>query len=250
MIIQIRYKKPLELHQDLAKLVQDNHLDMDYTKNIVKLTKDNSNIIEKLIEDNYIPFSQMIYKHYCNQNGGAFPNTDKNAWKAVLIMIDFENSTQVRRFYKADFDNIIDYIVNPSNNFTTRLSKGDISLVDDINKQSTRNIKSLSSKICKYMAEYMGFKDKYFINDYYIRSMLPYYLDYYKVDWKVDWKNKYPNKKYPDLTIMNHRESLNYEELFLLLDALLNEVNKTQTTPLTKSELDHIIWYCYKFYDK
>jgi len=35
-----------------------------------------------------------------------------------------------------------------------------------------------------------------------------------------------------------------------LLNALLEKVNENEQEPLTKNELDHIIWYCYKSYSR
>ncbi len=87
----------------------------------------------------------------------------------------------------------------------------------------------------------MRFGDNYFINDYYIRSMLPYYLEKHKVNYSSVCSKK-------DLKKMKFRESLSYEKLFNLLNLLLVEINKTQS--LTKSQLDHLIWYSYKGYSR
>lgn len=242
---KIRYGKQLPLDTTLDSLVNNHGIDMDRGNNLVKLTKSNSAIIEGLIghDYGYIPFAKMIYKQLCQSHNGVFPN-DEYAWTALVRIIDLDNSTQVWRFHRQEFPKIIAYILEPSHNFISRLQRGDIALVDELKEciQLT-DIKSLPSKICKYTSEYMGFGDKYFINDYYIRSMLPFYLDYYQVDWKNICDKK-------ALTQRTRREFLSYSVLFKLLDALLNKVNELEQEPLTRNELDHIIWYCYKSYSR
>ncbi len=242
---KIKYGSQLQLDNVLNSLVTRNNIEMDRTNNLVKLTKSNSRIIEDLIRNDYgyIPFANMIYKQLCSENSGSFPNTTY-AWSALVRIIDLDNSTQVWRFHRPDFHKIIDYIVDPSNNFIDRLSRGDVSLVDEIkNSMQPVDIKSLPSKICKYTSEYMNFGDNYFINDYYVRSMLPFYLDYYHVDCSnICIRSCFETK--------THREALPYQVLFDLLDALLVKINETEQEPLTKNELDHIIWYCYKSYSR
>lgn len=242
---KIKYGSPLQLDSVLELLINRNGIEMDITNKLVKLTKSNSRIVENLIRNDYgyIPFANMIYKQLCSENNDSFPNT-AYAWSALVRIIDLDNSTQVWRFHKHDFHKIIDYIVEPTNNFIDRLSHGDVSLVEEI-KDSMKpvDIKSLPSKICKYTSEYMNFGDNYFINDYYIRSMLPFYLDYYHVDWSnICTRNC--------LAMKTHREALPYQVLFNLLEALLEKINENEQEPLTKSELDHIIWYCYKSYSR
>lgn len=242
---KIKYGSPLQLDNALNSLATQNNIEMDSMNNLVKLTKSNSRIIENLIRNDYgyIPFANMIYNQLCSENSGSFPNTTY-AWTALVRIIDLDNSTQVWRFHRPVFHKIIDYIVDPSNNFIYRLSQGDVLLVDEIKKSmQSVDIKSLPSKICKYTSEYMNFGDNYFINDYYVRSMLPFYLDYYRVDWSsICTRNCLATK--------TDREALPYQVLYSLLNVLLEKVNENEQEKLTKNELDHIIWYCYKNYSR
>ena len=165
------------------------------------------------------------------------------------------------RYSSDDFHKIIEYIMNSPDKFKKRLVDGDAKLVDDLRTyyfeenekrkdkskedyKKTRDIKSLASKICKYTSEFMGY-DNYFVNDYYVRNMLPFYLDYYMPDWHNASDSERVSKK-------TKRDELPYETLWLWLDKLLNKVNenKPEQKKLTRSELDHIIWYGYKRYDK
>lgn len=242
---KIKYGSQLQLDNVLDSLVTQNNIEMDRMNNLVKLTKSNSRIIEDLIRNDYgyIPFAYMIYNQLCSENRGSFPNTTY-AWTALVRIIDLDNSTQVWRFHRPVFHKIIDYVVDPSNNFIDRLSRGEVSLVDEIkNSMQSVDIKSLPSKICKYTSEYMNFGDNYFINDYYVRNMLPFYLDYYR----VDWRNICDGNR---LATKTHREALPYQVLHSLLNALLEKVNENEQEQLTKNELDHIIWYCYKNYSR
>ena len=125
---------------------------------------------------------------------------------------------------------------NPANDFWKRLKDGDEKLPDELssNNVGTTAVKSLSSKICKYLSEEMYGKDNYYINDKFIRHALLFYLDYYGVN-----HNKTSN--YLD------GKARSYADLYSLLAELHKERDKKHNDgKITKSELDHIIWYCYK----
>lgn len=225
---------------NLRKLVDNNHLDFDEQRNIVKLTKANSIIIEKLIlnDDNYFPFSKIIYDYY--EKNKVQKNID-NALFAVVREIDRDNSTNVWRYKenRTNFNKAISYMSNPQNNFFIRLEKGEISLPDELVDICTTGLKSLSSKICKYLSEWMfPNKDSYYINDKFVRRTVLFYLDYYDLEKKVNDKSIKSSRQVDDLS---------YESLFYLLDELRKKASYTHKDGgLTKSELDHILWYCYK----
>lgn len=243
----IRYGEPLERSEELNELVTTKGLEIG-NNNLVRLTKGNSKIIETALkeDDGYFDFSRIVFEYLTIKEGkNRFPYESKSAWIKLIRMIDLVNYTQVWRFRRGSIESIVSFITDPQNKFVSRLKAGDIKLVDEMTKkiaiEQNADIKSLPSKICKYVSEYSNPEcgDKYFINDYYIRSMLPYYLDYYKVDYR-----------HIELDKKSVRESLSYEELFNLMDALLNKVNEQEKERLTKNELDHIIWYCYKSYSR
>lgn len=89
-----------------------------------------------------------------------------------------------------------------------------------------KKIKSLASKVCKYLNEWNFNGDAYTINDSVVRAILPYYLAYYGINGSL-WENK-------------NFEELNYQEFYGIFSELRNK------TKLNNNELDHLIWYAYK----
>ena len=218
----------------LNKLIIDKNLEFDSEYNIVKLTKNNAKIIEAEInnDEDYFPFSKILYNYY---GAEKVKNNSEQALFCVIREIDRDNSTNVWR-YKQNRDNfkgVIKYLVDTDNNFFEKLKSGQKELPDIIVEKYGTGLKSLSSKICKYLSEWMFGKDNYYINDKYIRHALLFYLDYYKVDKKVNNR---------ELKCSRNVDNLSYKDLFDLLDKL----NKSAKSGLTKNELDHILWYCYK----
>lgn len=197
---------------------------------IVLLTRQNADIVENLIasDDNYFPFSRELFKYYRLRR---IKKPKDKALFAVLREIDRDNSTNVWRYGKnrKSLYNVCNYIHDPKNKFFKKLKAGDISLPDNI-AQDENGIKSFSSKVCKYLCEFAYGKDNYYINDSVVRRVLLFYLDYYEVNHD---------------SILDVDE-LSYEELFNLLEKLRNKANTKHGNTIKKSELDHILWYCYK----
>ncbi len=240
----------IERSDKLNNLIEKNGLDCEKHNGnkIVLLTSKNAATIEKLIENdpNYFPFAHTLYKYYKSAVGieGIKKNKEKSLF-AIIREIDRDNSTNVWRYKHIDeFNEMIKFIIDPDNRFFENLKSGDKDLPDkiiDFVSKKTGNggvIKSLSSKTCKYLSEFMFEGDKYYINDSYVRALLLFYLDYYGVD-REDLK-----------TIHKVNTSLNYKQLFEKLDNL-NEARyeKHKDGEISKSELDHIMWYCYKSFE-
>jgi hypothetical protein len=228
-------KQIIESSPVFDELVQCNKLDV--SDKIVLLTKENAEKIENLIksDDDYFPFSQQLFNYYGLTR--IKTNQDK-ALFAVAREIDRDNSTNVWRYNKNrnSFYNMINYISNPTNDFFNDLEKGTISLPDKIVEKCGSGLKSLSSKICKYLCEFSYQKDNYYINDSYIRAMLLFYLDFYEV-------------KHDEVKSINDVNLMSYETLYKWLEKLHEARNKKHQCKITKSELDHILWYCYKSFD-
>ena len=210
-------------------------IDFDKDNNIVLLTKNNAFIIENEIrkDENYIQFAEMVYKYYALSNINI--EEDKDALKAIIRMIDYENSTQGFRMFRDEFNNMIEGIWKNRLDFFKKLKNGKEQLPDDIVKWTGENgtrIKSLSSKICQHLNQLMldGNGDGYYKNDRYIRHALLFYLDKYGIEHK-DYKSS------------SKLKTKDYSEIFVLLERL-----KAKSEGLSRKELDHIIWYSYKSY--
>lgn len=195
--------------------------------------------------ENYFPFSYSLYDYFVDKYGiDYFKKNKEDSLFGVIREIDRDNSTNVWRYkeHRDCFNKCIEYIVNPNNQFFEKLGKGDTSLPDLIVEKCGTELKSLSSKICKYLSEWM-YQDsnKYYINDKFVRHTLLFYLDYYGVEKKAN------NKL---ITSSSAVDKLSYKYLFTLLDKL-NEAaaKKEKQDKLSKSELDHILWYCYKSFN-
>ena len=204
---------------------------------IVLLTKDNADKIENKIkiDDDYFPFSKNIFDFYGTQD--VIKDTNR-ALFAVVRMIDRDNNTGVWRYgHKKQFYKMIDYIKDRRNNFFNRLNdqnKGDTTLPDEIVVACGTEVKSLSSKVCKYLCEFIYQGDNYYINDRVVRHILLFYLDYYGVQHNLS---------------NNKVDELSYVDLYSLLTKLHNARNAEHNGTITKSQLDHILWYCYKSFD-
>ena len=204
---------------------------------VVKINNHNSNIIENDINQNgsYNSFfTNKIYMYYLSINHEKFPKDDKTAITDLIRMIDLENSTNIWRYKtkRPYITNMVDYIIGKNNNFWDRLEKGEPKLVDDLksaSKATTEGPKSLASKICKYFSELFYKKDNYYINDTVVRHVLPYYLNYYGFDLSKKTKSYF--------------EHLSYVDLYSYMKKIKEKVNNS----LTKSNIDHIMWYCYRF---
>ena len=123
------------------------------------------------------------------------------------------------------------YCADPQNNFLCRIEEGDKYLVDAILQHlvqnGSRKDKSLASKLCRYLNEWLYNGCAYTINDSVVRAILPYYLAYYKID-RTLWQGK-------------NFEELSYIEFYTIFSAVRDKV-----MVLNNHQLDHLIWYAYK----
>jgi hypothetical protein len=224
----------------LQKLIDD--LNLDVHNNIILLTRYNAKKIEDKIkiDQNYFGFYKIIYQKYYNDfknKEDIWANKEKSLF-ALLRILDVDNSTNVWRYkYKRDnFNRMLDYMVDPKNEFFVNLENGDVNLPDILsdNKVGGTAVKSFSSKVCHYISIEAFGLDNYYKNDKFIRAALPFYLDEYVVNHNIKTKGNV--------------DSWSYKELHAALDSLLDAANKEHNNKpeLTKGELDHIIWYCYK----
>lgn len=210
----------------------------EYGENtIVLLTKNNASKIEEQIkrDDDYFPFSKAIFDYY---GKNKIMRNDERSLFAVIREIDRDNSTNVWRYKtnRESFYGMISYIEKSENKFFSKLEEGDCKLPDDIVNKCGTAVKSLSSKVCKYLSEFIYAKDNFYINDKVIRHMLLFYLDYYGVE-------------HSELKSNHSVDSLTYVELYKWLEKLHIARNQKYKDTITKSELDHILWYCYKSFD-
>ena len=233
-LIYTTRKKHIEASSDFKNFIAEHKLETDTTPDgeIVLLTRQNADIVEKLIasDDNYFPFSRELFNYY---KLPKIKNPNDKALFAVLREIDRDNSTNVWR-YGQNRDSlyaVCNYIHDPKNKFFGKLKAGYRSLPDDIAKCG-KGLKSFSSKVCKYLCEFAYGKDNYYINDSVVRRVLLFYLDYYKVD----------HSKINSILKVDDP----YVDLFDLLEKLRNKANTKHGGKITRSELDHILWYCYK----
>ena len=223
-------------------------LDIDYNY-VVKINKSNSDKIEddiKLNDDYNLMLLDQMYDYY--EIKGGFKEYDKKQVLTLVRIIDLENSTNKWRMkgkYRQTVLNIVDYIIDVNYNFWGRLKNPniDLKLVDDLSEAAYAkktnhegvDDKSLSSKVCKYFAKLIV-DDKYFINDDIVRRVLPYYLKYYNVSTDID---NYKNKR--------GRINISKISYIKLYEYLTNLKNKADTNnELSKTEFDHILWYCYR----
>lgn len=243
-----KYVMELGLHSGVSK-ASNPYFKKDKNLNYLFLLDDhNSEIIEREIQedDGYIQFTKMIVEYYKTKNHKVFPEYDEDAVKAVVRMIDTENSTNVWRFNREKLLNMVAYIVKRENKFWKELISSNkvvrkklvkklakAAQGQDITEDQEEGAQpnSLASKVCKYFAQYIkGDKDTnlYFINDSFVRHTLRYYYHFYC-------------KKDLNKTDIENYE---YDQLFDKLDEIYKKAKKT--SHITRGRMDHIMWYCYK----
>lgn len=237
-----------------------NDINLDW---LILLNKHNSEIIERLIQndDGYIQFTKMLVEYHVLSSSTEpkeFPYYDRSAVLSVVRMIDIENSTNVWRFNRDKMYEMVDYIVTESNNFWTELVGTDGERKELVKKLANSNAaqenaddtdegesdkkakpSSLASKVCKYFAQYIfdnGKQEKYFINDYFVRRTLKSYYHFYM------HSDEYRGDKLTNDVI----NGFEYDDLFNALDLVLNKANEGKQEKITRGEMDHIMWYCYK----
>lgn len=210
-------------------------------KDVILLNEHNSEEIEKDINNNVNyngALAELVFDYYVKEGKiikeDKVPTTDKKALVDLIRMIDLENSTKVWDSKKGQIFLMVDFILDSNNNFWNRLEKPDKNLVDDLkdsaiekkNSDGDKGPRSLASKICKYFSKYFYNKDNYYINDTVVRHVAPYYYCYYVNKNKIIDVEK---AKYKDL----------YD--------VLKEIHDKSCPSLKKSELDHIMWYPYRY---
>lgn len=203
---------------------------------VVELTKSNADIIDEHLKSNNSYnqlFTKKIFEYHKLVKGNKDIKYDREALLDLIIMIDYENSTNIWRYKgkRRYVEKMLDFILDRSKCFWDKLEKGSEDLVDELNPEiiETKGPKSLASKICKYFSELFFEKDNYYINDTVVRHVLPYYLNYYDIT-----------------TIKSGRgyfDSLSYKELHEYMDKLKERLDSN----MKKDEIDRIMWYCYRF---
>ena len=230
---------------EFQSMVQNLPLTLDpMGLNIVLLTKANSNKIEGAIANDPRYQTGIAGRFYnlCKQRNIDIKNNQDDSLYILLSAIDVDNSTGLKRFQGQGADpirRVCDYMVSTPSFFQDLLANEPIGidLPDKICSLITdRDVKSFASKACKYLHQFLlglgRAEDKYSINDSVVRRVLPYYLDYYGVPHSF--------------TTVNQIHKLSYQDLYKVLSDLQVAAKKKEGVGLTKHEIDHILWYCYK----
>ena len=218
-------KISMTLEEELLLTVPDNLAGLTKDKFLmVRLTKDNSDIVEKCIASDpaYQSKGKTIMEQFFNAD-----DYSENAYSDIINRIAIENST---RTSKEAIMCLAAYCANPDNKFLELLREGELTLVDKLLehlvKSGHRKDKSLVSKVCRYLNEWLYGGCAYTINDTVVRTILPYYLAYYKID-----PQKWQGKNFAKLSYVD------FYEIFSLVRCKTN---------LNNHQLDHLIWYEYK----
>lgn len=223
------------------------------TNDIVHLTSANASIVESLIQSdpNYQPNAERKYASFCSLDADGNPDYKtfdfSNAAHLLEVIqeINKDNSTfdfaitYRNRYPVSACQTFCNFIVNPSSGFPSILDSGCTNSITTLvetmkQKHTCYNAKSLASKVCKYLHQYYYDNDKFYINDKVVRSMLPFYLDYYGVNHSLLTKKD---------------RDLSYPNLYRYLEDLRNAAQRVHGgQSIKRSELDHILWYCYKMF--
>ena len=222
----------------------------DHVGSIILLTNDNAVKVEHLIatDPKYLPNAKRLYTSlYSNASNPKSFVFNRSNIEQMIEQIDKDNSTfdvaiSSKKGSRLARYSFCDYILNPANDFLRKLdaaiptpvNKQLSELVDNLKKSHTSySAKSLASKVCKYLHEYYYDNDKYYINDKVVRSMLPYYLNHYGVPHSLNTQKD---------------RDVSYVVLYDYLEKLRETAKNKHGSYIKRSELDHILWYCYKMF--
>lgn len=213
---------------NLTKAAQNLFHDLEVDDNkLPLLTLKNVNLILPAIKQADNKVRDYVMELYSNP-------TEENI-TLIVRKIAIDNSTHTPT---KDCAVLAHYIFDKTNKFFERLERGDIALVDDLCQYGFDNTgkrhKSLASKICRYLNEWIYDRDDYTINDLIVRTVLPYYLHKHKVDTNLWTKTVGKTIRRKDF------ETMSYEEFFACYKSL------QQTIPgVSLRDLDSLIWYYY-----
>lgn len=195
-------------------------LDENY---MIALTPDNAAKALECIKGNK-RYEKSSYEEYYNKLNKKLRDYSKEELKNILWCVARSNST---RSSNENISVIADWVFKNLTQFLKRLEKGDTTLVDELTTINglSRKEKSLSSKICSYLCELEFKQSKFAVNDTVVRRILPYYFKYYGISAENKALEKYSYSK---------------------IMALIDKMSEKLPEKMKYSEIDQIIWYCYK----
>lgn len=195
-------------------------LDENY---MIALTPDNAAKALECIKGNK-RYEKSSYEEYYNKLNKKLRDYSKKELKNILWCVARSNST---RSSNENISVIADWVFKNLTQFLKRLEKGDTTLVDELTTINglSRKEKSLSSKICSYLCELEFKQSKFAVNDTVVRRILPYYLNYYGISNQ--------NKAL---------ENYSYSEIIAFIDKIAVNLPRK----MNYTEIDQIIWYCYR----
>lgn len=201
--------------------VSNFDLDENY---MFALTKNNSDKAQKCIDKNSRYTATPSYQKYYNKQGKRLEDYTQNEFEEIIRYIARSNST---RTPNTNVKVLAGYIFGKKHEFLKRLKSGDVSIVYEISKLNgfSRCEKSLASKVCNYLCVLEYNKSNFPINDAVVRRILPYYLKYYDIPCKS-----------------KNLDNCSYQEFTSLIEKIVDKLPEK----MTYSEIDRIIWYCYK----
>lgn len=210
---------------------------------ICLLTRKNSDVIEYYIaQDVKYGNNKMllfIKKLGICQNNSSLKKINRvlnrNELEKFIWLVASSNSIQGKSnsVKKA----IAEFITNKNIKFYKKLRDGNINLVQEMEKyvyvksNFKRHECSWCSKICKYLNEYLFNNDKYYIYDNNVKNRLNDYRKYYKL-YKISMKS------------INIQTEIDW---YINFWNSLDELRKSLSNKLSRSEIDHIMWGFDKF---
>lgn len=195
-------------------------LDENY---MIALTPDNAAKALECIKGNK-RYEKSSYEEYYNKLNKKLRDYSKEELENILWCVARSNST---RSSNKNISVMADWVFKNLTQFLKRLEKGDATLVEELStlKGLNRKEKSLSSKICAYLCALEFKQSKFAVNDTVIRRILPYYFKYYGISAENKTLEKYSYSK---------------------IMALIDKMSEKLPEKMKYSEIDQIIWYCYK----
>lgn len=220
-------------------------------KKIAALTCKNANFIEAVVrlDSNYgKDQSETLFKKM--RNGGNF----KECLSEVIVEIDKINSTHLEAGANGRnemVERILSLCKNVDDLKRELLKEFSVENKDHILYKLTDKIKSknrdgyrynlsFATKFCSYASQFLELGDNYSKYDKVVAENLPFYVEAY-LNEKIS-KTHFLSKQ-------NRRSIEDKLNLYVMYSDCINRIIKLlmeRNINLSRSKLDHIIWYCFK----
>lgn len=234
--------------QGMFELTKSNYDVIDAVlkaKNTYVKTRENGDKIDDA--ENY--FQVLMERHPVPEGSPLLPQFTEKEWQDLVVAINSANSTRSSKeaceimgaYLKEKCGDFTSDLVNPSALYVDKFREDfyDREKEKGIKGTALRQERSLTSKIFRYLEEWVYHGSYYAIYDNVVRALLPYYLARQNVPFK-DYKS-FLKDNYRESHAFFLKSDMEYTDFYKLWETVLKTFSG-----LNSHQLDRILWYGYK----